>query len=468
MDIWHHLKLIILTSPDFFPGETDLINALLREGLSCLHVRKPNANKEAFIHFIEQIPKEYRDRITTHDFFELAGPLELGGIHLNRRNTHPPQNYRGRISCSCHSLTEVEERKRQGYTYVFLSPIFDSISKTGYKAAIPFQQLADARLRGIIDRRVIALGGMEEKRWKEVSTLGFGGMALLGDVWNRTPSDIVPHVQRLLRMAGEVTPVILSIAGSDCSGGAGIQADIKTISALGGYAATAITAVTAQNTCGVNKIYGLSPEVVQAQVETILNDMEVEAIKIGMAHDAGVMRAIGRLLRRCEVPHVVCDPVMISTSGCSLMQPEARNILCEEVLPHCTLITPNLNEASWFLGAPVSSLEEMEHAARTLAERWDASVLIKGGHLESNDMCDILWHDKQPTRLTATRIRSRNLHGTGCTLSSAIATLLARGLNPACAVAEAKKYLTQAVHTGSYLTIGKGNGPLRHFFSTED
>ncbi|MBQ4441367.1 MAG: bifunctional hydroxymethylpyrimidine kinase/phosphomethylpyrimidine kinase [Bacteroidales bacterium] len=256
--------------------------------------------------------------------------------------------------------------------------------------------------------------------------------------------------------------IILTIAGSDCSGGAGIQADIKTISALGAYAASVITAITAQNTTGVQGVMPVTPEMVSAQIDSVMNDLSVDAVKIGMVNDPDIVHAIANGLRRHQPRFVVYDPVMVSTSGCRLMAEETVDIIKQELFPLSTLITPNLHEVSLLMGRLVTEISEMEAAAEELALRHNTSVLVKGGHLDGNEMCDVLFADGHLSRFSDTRIETANLHGTGCTLSSAIATFLGMGKNLKSAVKSAKTYLTGAIRHGSRMEIGHGQGPVWH------
>ena len=256
--------------------------------------------------------------------------------------------------------------------------------------------------------------------------------------------------------------IILTIAGSDSSGGAGIQADIKTISALGGYAASVITAITAQNTMGVQDVMPVTPEMVTTQIDSVMTDLHVDAVKIGMVNDPAIVRAIADGLRRHQPRIVVYDPVMVSTSGCRLMEEETVDIIKEELFPLSTLITPNLHEASLLVERKVCTVEEMETAAKELSQKHHTGVLVKGGHLEGGEMCDILFADGQLSRFSDTKIETGNLHGTGCTLSSAIATFLGKGESLEQAVRSAKSYLTEAIRQGSDMKIGHGHGPVWH------
>ena len=259
-------------------------------------------------------------------------------------------------------------------------------------------------------------------------------------------------------------PVILSIAGSDCSGGAGIQADIKTISALGGYAASAITAVTVQNTLGVRAVQAMPPEIVRGQIEAVMEDLQPAAIKIGMVHDVRIVRVIADCLRKYTPAYIVYDPVMVSTSGRKLMTDETIEEIKKELLPLVTLITPNIDEATVLTGKSIRDIREMQEAARILTDDFHTNILIKGGHLEGDVMFDLLHTAESAYHIyKEKKIESNNLHGTGCTLSSAIATCLAKGYPMEESVRCAKAYITQAIIAGRDLHIGHGNGPLWHF-----
>lgn len=259
-------------------------------------------------------------------------------------------------------------------------------------------------------------------------------------------------------------PVILSIAGSDCSGGAGIQADIKTISALGGYAATAITAITVQNTLGVSAVQPISPEIVRGQIEAVMEDLQPVVIKIGMVNDIQIVGVISDCLRKYAPKYVVYDPVMVSTSGRKLMTDEAIVEIKKKLLPLVTLITPNIDEAAVLTGKNIQNIQDMKVAARKLIDEFQTSILIKGGHLEGDKMCDLLHTSEIICQIyKEEKIETTNLHGTGCTLSSAIATYLAKGYPMQEAIQYAKVYITRAIMAGKDLHIGHGNGPLWHF-----
>ncbi len=469
--------LIVITQPYLFPDEANAIVRLFEQrGIDLLHLRKPGLSEEQVESLLMALPCRYLSRITIHDHVRLAQKYGLGGIHLTSRVPDVPAGWQGRVSTSCHSLEELAQRKHEGYSvnmgseeqpklerrhfdYLSLSPIFDSISKQGYRAAFSYQQLSEAKAEGLIDQRVLALGGVTFDRMEEVSQMGFGGGMILGDAWRGSR-------------------VVLTIAGSDSSAGAGIQQDLKTITALGNYAATVITAITAQNTLGVQGVMPVSGEMVARQMRSVLEDLDVRAIKIGMIPTLEVAKAIVEVIKNhlsatgyhikpdqmdsqvqtgnqssSEGRHpsplpIVLDPVMISTSGTRLMAEECIDYVVHELMPLCTLVTPNL--------------PEIQLLDKTLQGHYPTHFLVKGGHAEGEAMTDrLLMLDGTVHTYTEQRITTRNLHGTGCTLSSAIASLLADGHKLPEAVAGAKRFLTKAIMDGVSNQIGHGNGPLK-------
>ena len=262
-------------------------------------------------------------------------------------------------------------------------------------------------------------------------------------------------------------PCVLTIAGSDCSGGAGIQADIKSISALGAYAASAITAITVQNTCGVEAIHPIPPAFVAGQIKAVMTDIRPNAVKIGMVNDIDIICTIAESLREFKPQHVVFDPVMVSTSGCRLIEDTAIDALTFELIPLASLITPNLSEAEVLVEHPIKTVEEMKIAAKDLLRYGCQAVLVKGGHLEGGEMVDVLQvkgHD-EPYLFSAHLIDSQNTHGTGCSLSSAIATFLSLGEPIEKAVEKGKKFVYNGICAGKDIHIGEGHGPLNHFYS---
>lgn len=259
---------------------------------------------------------------------------------------------------------------------------------------------------------------------------------------------------------------VLSIAGSDSGGGAGIQADLKTFAALGCYGMTAITAITAQNTQGVRAIHGVPPEMLRAQIDAVVEDIGVDAVKIGMLHSPEIVAVVADAVRRHRLPHVVLDPVMVATSGDRLMADDTVGVLVRELFPLAEVITPNLDEAALLLGHAIGGPAALDAAARELLALGAPAVLLKGGHLAGDAVIDVLIETGgRLTRLEAPRIATRNGHGTGCTLSSAIAAHLALGLPLAQAVKEARAYILGAIAAGAEVRTGQGAGPLNHGYA---
>lgn len=252
---------------------------------------------------------------------------------------------------------------------------------------------------------------------------------------------------------------VLTIAGSDCSGGAGIQADIKTMIMNGVYAMSVITALTAQNTTGVFSIQESPVEFVDQQMDCVFQDIFPDAIKIGMLSSPEIMHHVAAGLQKYEARHIVLDPVMVSTSGHRLMQKEAEETLQKELFPLAEVITPNIPEAEVLTGLKITDADSMELAARAISNEFHISVLLKGGH-RVEDANDLLYTDGKTQWLKGERIDNPNTHGTGCTLSSAIASNLAKGYDLTDSVIRAKSYLTDALRAG--LNLGKGSGPLDH------
>ena len=486
---------IVITLPYFFDGEAEQIVQLLHSSVDLIHIRKPESKAEEVEKLIMPIPSEYYPRLVLHDHHELAMKYHLHGVHLNGRNPQPPMGWEGSVSKSCHSLEEVKEWKGK-CDYVSLSPIFDSISKQGYHAAFSSSEIEEARRVGIIDKKVLALGGVTFNKIDDVLRMGFGGGMILGDAWKN-----VSHPQ---------DAVALTIAGSDSSAGAGIQQDLKTMTKVGVYGATVITAITSQNTLGVKGVMPVPAEFVKSQLDAVLSDLHITAVKIGMVPNAAIAHVIADTLKdykeslakdaRKLSPKnltIIYDPVMISTSGHRLMEEDCIQVVCEELLPLCTLVTPNLPEAELLkrqkkeresnrdkktiqaldhvngkesdsekgqrkiLEKLVETSKDAKHKRALLPQIYGTSFLVKGGHAEGEDLADVLYTTTGKShRFPTKKIATHNLHGTGCTLSSAIASYLVKGNDLVTAIFLAKQLLAEGIQKGANAHIGKGNGPL--------
>ncbi len=260
-------------------------------------------------------------------------------------------------------------------------------------------------------------------------------------------------------------PTVLSIAGSDSGGGAGIQADIKTISALGCYAATAITAVTVQDTKGVFAIWPVPPQILESQIKAVVEDICPAVIKIGMTYNAGLINAIASVLKECPGIPIILDPVMAASSGQSLAESGFLLAMASELFPLARLVTPNIDEAAALAIMPVKTVEDMKQAALKILQMGSYAVLIKGGHLTGEDLYDFYVDKTGAEQLfQSKKIVSNNTHGTGCTLSSAIASFLALGEDLITSIGKAKTYVHLAIEAGQEVKTGKGHGPLNHFF----
>jgi len=264
-------------------------------------------------------------------------------------------------------------------------------------------------------------------------------------------------------------PIVLTIAGSDSGGGAGIQADIKAISATGSYACSVITAITAQNTLGVSGIFPIPLNYVEQQLDAVFSDLNVVAVKVGMLADSDIIKTVTAKIKQYQPQFLVVDPVMVATSGDLLLQQDAISTLKSELLPLADLITPNLPEGAALTGKPMptdnAGMMDMISALRQLNCK---AVLLKGGHLEQDSSSnDLLILPNQVQQLSAKRIATKNTHGTGCTLSSAIASYLAQGYSLIEAVTQGKHYISQAIAHADELSIGQGHGPVHHFFATD-
>ncbi len=265
-------------------------------------------------------------------------------------------------------------------------------------------------------------------------------------------------------MTAHTLPIALTIAGSDSGGGAGIQADLKTFQAFGVFGTTVLTAVTAQNTLGVQVIHPVPIDVVRAQIESVSEDLRPGGVKSGMLATSELVQAVAEAIRTHELDNYVMDPVMVATSGDRLLARDAEAALITELLPLATLVTPNLQEARILTDLPIETLEEMRTSAKALVEMGAGAALVKGGHLEGGELVDLFWDGVQEVTWQRTRLDTPHTHGTGCTLSAAVAAGLARGLLLKKAVDHAVDFVARAIQTAPGL--GQGHGPVNHFAGT--
>lgn len=263
-------------------------------------------------------------------------------------------------------------------------------------------------------------------------------------------------------------PTVLTIAGTDPSGGAGIQADLKTFAALGCYGMSVITALVAQNTCGVRAIHSVPPDFVKAQLLAVLEDIEPDAIKIGMVHSVELVDAIAEVLANYPSIPIIFDPVMIATSGHRLIEEDTIAAIISKLFPLAKLITPNMDEASLLAGIPVKTINDMYEASAQIMAMKPKALLLKGGHLPTEKLTSMLVDDRGLIQeYYSNKIETKNMHGSGCTLSSAIAAFIARGISLTDAVSEAQDYVHGAIYHAADVVCGKGNGPLNHSYNPQ-
>ncbi|MFZ3208092.1 MAG: bifunctional hydroxymethylpyrimidine kinase/phosphomethylpyrimidine kinase [Geobacteraceae bacterium] len=402
-----------------------------------------------------------------NDDLELARKLDADGLHLGQEDGSPVEARRilgpdKIIGVSTHNLEEALRAEADGADYVGFGAMYPTGSKDISHLAGP-EALADMKPR--LNIPVVAIGGINRGNASKVIDSGADAMAVISAVLESDDPAVAAAELSLLFNRRDALPrgVVLTVAGSDSGGGAGIQADLKTIALLGSYGASVITAVTAQNTMGVSGIHGIPPPFVAKQLEAVLSDLPVDVVKTGMLCSAKTIGVVADKLAEYRKKIVVVDPVMIAKGGTSLLDPEALALLKGRLLPLTYLLTPNIPEAEKLTGISISDENGMRDAARALCSMGVRNVLVKGGHLPEGMAVDILFDGSAFTRYQTPRLSTRNTHGTGCTLASAIATFLAQGEPLHQAVASAKEFITSAIKLAK--PMGKGQGPVNHFLA---
>jgi hydroxymethylpyrimidine kinase/phosphomethylpyrimidine kinase/thiamine-phosphate diphosphorylase len=398
-----------------------------------------------------------------NDSPQLALACDADGVHIGQQDT-PLAEARALlgpdkiIGTSNRTAAQAVAGERAGADYLAVGSIYP----TGTKSDAVHVGLDTLReVRKAVSRPLVAIGGIDRDGAGPVIDAGADALAVVSAVMGDANPALAAREFALQfnRRAPFPRSRVLTIAGSDCGGGAGIQADLKTITLLGGYGMSVITALTAQNTCGVRAIHAVPTDFIGQQLDAVLDDLPPEVVKTGMLHDASVVSLVAAALAEHGLLAVV-DPVMIAKGGAALLRREAVRVCRDELLPHTYLLTPNLPEAEELTGLTVNSEADMEQAARRLQQLGARNVLLKGGHLQG-DAIDLLLDGDTLHRLPAPRIASRNTHGTGCTTSAAIAALLGRGLPLPQAVRAAKEFVTAAIANAR--PLGAGHGPINHF-----
>lgn len=465
-----HLRLYAVTDRAWTGTQTLLeqLEAALQGGVTMVQLREKELDEEAFLKEAVQakaLCQKYGVPLLINDNVDVALKSGADGVHVGAEDT-PVEAIRKRvppgflIGATAKTIPQAQAAQAAGADYLGVGALYPSPTK---KNAIP---VTWAELRAIcasVDIPAVAIGGIGPAQIPELKGSGIAGVAVVSALFGA--QDIKKAARDLrCQVADHLEPMktALTIAGSDPSGGAGIQADLKTMTLHGVYAMSVLTALTAQNTTGVFGIHEVPPEFLRQQLDAVLEDIPPDAVKIGMLSSAPLVEVIADRLKAYQTPNIVLDPVMVATSGSRLMETDAVTTLKRELLPIADLVTPNIPEAEVLSGRAIETPQDMEAAAREISETYGCGVLCKGGH-RVNDANDLLCAKGELLWFPGERIDNPNTHGTGCTLSSAIAANLARGLELSEAIRGAKNYLSRAL--ADQLNLGRGRGPMNHAFA---
>lgn len=476
------IRLVVnnaLPKPKFNPGVylitdmgDDLVErtrAALRGGVAMLQYRTKDKSLDTSIAegaVLKKLCRKYSVTFIVNDDVDLALKLDADGVHLGQddgeiSSARAALGNDKIIGKSTHNLEEALKAQADGADYIGFGAIYKTSSKNVSQIV---GTVGLAHIRNQINIPIVAIGGISLENACRVIDAGADSIAVISSVYTTSRPEFAVAELKLLfnRHLPYPRGSILSIAGSDSGGGAGIQADVKTTALIGSYAATAITALTAQNTTGVFSVYGLPPTFVIEQIKTVLDDIPIDVIKIGMLHTPAIISALVEYFtERTTIMPLVVDPVMVAKGGASLLEREAVTVFCNQLLPLSYLLTPNIPEAESLTGRIIRSEKEMEEAARQLHSMGAANVLIKGGHLTGSTSCDILFNGKEFYRFSSDRIFTNNTHGTGCSYASAIAAYLSQGEPLKQSVEKAKHFITDAIRHAH--ALGKGHGPINHY-----
>lgn len=483
------LSLYLVTDRPLAGGRdiTWIVREAAAGGVTMVQLREKECSTGEFVALARELKTALQPLgipLIINDRVDVALAVDADGVHIGQSDM-PYETARALlgkdkiIGLSVETMDEVVAANALDVDYIGISPVYATPTKTN--TLTPFGIEGVEEVMRISRHRCVAIGGMNSSTIGEVIASGVEGVAVvsaivaaaspreasaeLADIINTNRPN---HSERNCHLSTVTCqpPRVLTIAGSDSGGGAGIQADIKSISANGCFATSAITAITAQNTLGVNAVEGLSIDILEGQIDAVLSDIGTDSIKIGMLHSAKVVHCVVRMLRKYAITNVVLDPVMVSTSGHKLIEDSAIEVLKSELMPLARVITPNIPEAEILLGEAISKQDDLLTAARRLADMYGVSVFLKAGHLVNDELIDIFYNREtgESVELSARRVDTRNTHGTGCTLSSAFAAQLAKGLPLTEAASAAKAYINNAIIHGAHQNIGHGHGPVAHFY----
>lgn len=442
------------------------VNAALRGGARIIQYRakeiRPD-DRRAMAEKLRSLCLEHQALLIINDSPELARDIDADGVHLGQddmpiSDARRIVGHSKLIGVSTHNVDEALKADGQGADYIAIGSIFPTRSKEDI-TLVGLKTLS--RVRKAVSVPLVAIGGMTPARAFEALAAGADSIAVMSGIMaDDNPTRAAKEFSLLFnRKQPHPNGKVLTIAGSDSGGGAGIQADIKTISLLGSYASSVITALTAQNTLGVDGVYDVDTDFVAQQLRTVLDDIGTDTVKTGMLDWGGIVKCVAKTIEERSLLAVV-DPVMVAKGGACLLNPEAQDSLLRWLLPQAYLLTPNIPELTAMTGIAAQNTHQMIEAGRSLQSLGVRNILIKGGHLEG-DATDVLLLDKEEHLLSSARITNHNTHGTGCTLSAAIATFLAQGYPLQQAVERSKHFISIAI--AKAVRTGRGQGPVNHF-----
>lgn len=444
------------------------VEAAIKGGVTLVQLREKNLSEDEFVKEalkIKELCHLYNLPLIINDNVDVALRSGADGVHVGIEDA-PVAEIRKRvgkdfiIGATAKTVEQAIAAEKSGADYIGVGAVFPSPTK---KNAI---RVTKEQLREICEAvsiPAVAIGGITFENMNEIKGGGMSGVAVVSAVF--AAEDVEKAARALKEKVSSVIeikrtmPTALSIAGSDSSGGAGIQADLKTMTVNGVFGMSAVTALTAQNTMGVTGIFEVTPGFLRKQIDAVFEDIRPDAVKIGMVSSAELIKVIAERLQHYKAENIVIDPVMVATSGSRLLQTDAVTTLKNELVPIATLITPNIPEAEVLSGIDIKSKDDMMTAAEKIGKDSGVAVLLKGGHSVS-DANDLLYFDGKYRWFEGKRINNSNTHGTGCTLSSAIASNLAKGFGVEESVHRAKEYISGAL--AYMLDLGKGSGPMNH------
>lgn len=462
------LLLYGVTDSKYLNGRkmSELVEEAILGGVTMIQLREKEMSHEDFKQEaleVQKVCQKYHVPFIINDDVALCNEINADGVHigqddLNLKETRRILGENKIIGVSAHNMEEAKKAYEDGADYLGVGAIFSTQTKDD-ATAVSMKTLNDICKK--INLPVVAIGGINQINVLEFMGIDIDGVAIVSSIFG---SDDIQKASGMLkdkikRVIQNKMPTCLTIAGSDSSGGAGIQADLKTMLANRVYAMSVIAALTAQNTTGVDAIFDVDASFVASQMDSVFTDIYPMAVKIGMVSQKEVIRAISEKLKQYHARNIVVDPVMVATSGAKLISDEAIDTLKENLFPLATVLTPNIPEAEVLSGLKISNEEEMLEAAKYIGDHYHCAVLLKGGH-QINDANDLLYKEGNYQWFKGKRIDNQNTHGTGCTLSSAIASYLARGENLENAVKKAKDYISGAL--AAMLDLGQGHGPMDH------